>query len=68
MLKSANVLGRYSNSAESYKAQMEAAGFENAVEIVNKWPQNRWPRDPKYKEIGMWNDANVRSLFLYPVL
>lgn len=59
MLESAEVLGRYANSAESYKAQMEAVGFENVVEVVNKWPQNRWPRDPKYKELGTWNLANM---------
>ena len=52
MLESARRLGRYSNSAESYKSQMVTAGFEDVVELVYKWPQNRWPTDPKIKEIG----------------
>lgn len=33
VLESARRLGRYSNSAESYKSQMIAAGFENVVEL-----------------------------------
>jgi hypothetical protein len=41
------------NSAKSYKTQLEAAGFINVVEVKDKWPQNRWPKDRKYKEIGM---------------
>jgi hypothetical protein len=53
MFESAKSLGRFSNSAESYKAQMITAGFENVVELQYKWPQNRWPVDRKLKEIGM---------------
>ena len=52
MIESAAVLGRYSNSAASYKEQMEKVGFENVTEIQNKWPTGRWPKDPKMKEIG----------------
>jgi len=38
---------------------MQAAGFEDVVEMQYKWPQNRWPKDPKYKELGLWTLANV---------
>jgi hypothetical protein len=31
---------------------MIAAGFENVVEVVWKWPTNRWPKDRKMKELG----------------
>lgn len=44
--------GREADSARRYKDQMIEAGFENVVEIVYKWPQNRWPKDPKLKELG----------------
>jgi hypothetical protein len=44
------------NSAKDYKKQMEEAGFTNIVETKYKWPQNRWPKDPKYKELG----TNIR--------
>ncbi len=62
MLESAKNLGRFSNSAESYKSQLIASGFENVVEIVYKWPQNRWPKDPKLKEIGRPRLLYFRSL------
>ncbi|KAH7348872.1 S-adenosyl-L-methionine-dependent methyltransferase [Rhexocercosporidium sp. MPI-PUGE-AT-0058] len=59
MIESAAVLGRFSNSAASYKEQMEKVGFENVTEIQNKWPTRGWPKDPKMKELGMWNKENM---------
>jgi hypothetical protein len=53
MLESAKNIGRPSNSAESYKSQLVAAGFEKVVETQYKWPQNDWPVDPKLKEMGL---------------
>ena len=38
---------------------MQAAGFVDIEERIYKWPQNWWPKDPKYKEIGMWTLANL---------
>lgn len=52
MIESAAKLGRFSDSAVSYKQQMETVGFENVIEIQNKWPTREWPKDPKMKEIG----------------
>lgn len=46
-------IARPINSAELYKSQLEAAGFTNVVEVKHKWPINRWPRDRKFKELGM---------------
>jgi hypothetical protein len=46
-------LGAPINSAKSYKTQLEAAGFINIVEVKYKWPQNHWPKNKKFKEIGM---------------
>jgi hypothetical protein len=51
-IESAQNLGRSINSANLYKEQMIAAGFENVVEVVWKWPTNRWPKDHKMKELG----------------
>ncbi|KAH6714744.1 S-adenosyl-L-methionine-dependent methyltransferase [Leptodontidium sp. MPI-SDFR-AT-0119] len=59
MIESAAKLGRFSDSAVSYKQQMETVGFENVIEIQNKWPTREWPKDPKMKEIGMWNKENM---------
>lgn len=41
------------DSAKFYKSQLEAAGFTNIVEVMYKWPSNRWPKDAKFKELGM---------------
>jgi hypothetical protein len=45
-------IGRPINSAKDYKQQLEKAGFTNVVEQKFIWPQNRWPRDRKMKELG----------------
>jgi hypothetical protein len=50
------------DSAKSYKTQMEAAGFVNVVEVKYKWPQNRWPKDQKHKEIGMSDSVSSSKL------
>jgi hypothetical protein len=52
ILEAGVVTGRLCNSAMFYKSQLEAVGFTNVVEIVHKWPGNRWPRDKHYKELG----------------
>lgn len=52
-------LGRPINVAHKYKDLMQAAGFVDIEERIYKWPQNWWPKDPKYKEIGMWTLANL---------
>jgi len=51
-IESAQNLGRSIDSAGLYKEQMIAAGFKNVVEVVWKWPTNRWPKDHKMKELG----------------
>lgn len=52
-------LGRPVKGAHVWKRYMEAVGFEDVVETVYKWPTNRWPRSPKFKELGMWSLANM---------
>ncbi|KAK4186210.1 secondary metabolism regulator LAE1 [Podospora australis] len=44
---------------DSLKGLLQEAGFVNVVEARYKWPSNSWPKDPKYKEIGMWNNENI---------
>jgi len=51
--------GRPADCAKLYKEQMEAAGFVNVTQRVYKWPMNTWPRDKKYKELGMWAEQNL---------
>jgi hypothetical protein len=51
-IKSTAALGRPLDAALQHKERMIAAGFENVQEVIYKWPSNRWPKDPKLKEIG----------------
>ncbi|KAL2061573.1 hypothetical protein VTL71DRAFT_6950 [Oculimacula yallundae] len=54
-------LGRRADGAKDYKRQLEEAGFVDVVEVQYKWPQNRWPKDKKLKELGMWMHENFST-------
>jgi len=61
MLEAADKLGRPLDTCARAKEMMEAAGFVDVVLIPYKWPQNRWPKEKKYKELGMWVQENFIS-------
>ncbi|WZH49909.1 S-adenosyl-L-methionine-dependent methyltransferase [Fusarium acuminatum] len=52
LLESTERIGRPFGGTSNLKSQMEAAGFKNISQRIYKWPQNRWPKNPKYKELG----------------
>ncbi|RDW56506.1 S-adenosyl-L-methionine-dependent methyltransferase-19 [Coleophoma crateriformis] len=55
--------GRLANCAQFYKQQLLDAGFVDVVETKYIWPQNRWPKDKKLKEIGLYSVIqNLASL------
>lgn len=53
------LIGRDGGIAEKYKDTMKTVGFTKVVEIPYKWPQNSWPKDKRYKELGRWNMINT---------
>ncbi len=55
--------GRPINSCLNYRAQMEEAGFVNVVQVEYRWPQNPWPKDSKFKRLGM----SIVSFHICPV-
>ncbi|KAK3385290.1 S-adenosyl-L-methionine-dependent methyltransferase [Podospora didyma] len=57
IIEACDKIGRECTVALRFKEMMEAAGFEDVVEKVFKWPTNAWPRDHKYKELGAWSLA-----------
>lgn len=59
MLQASYNLQRPLDSAKSYASQLSEAGFVNVVEQKFKWPQNPWPKDPRFKEIGLWALENI---------
>jgi hypothetical protein len=36
-------------------------GYVDIVVSTFKWPTNAWPRDKKYKELGLWNNGNMAT-------
>ncbi|CAG9947092.1 unnamed protein product [Clonostachys rosea f. rosea IK726] len=69
LLEGTEKIGRPFGGTAKYKEQMQEAGYQNVVQHVYKWPQNRWPKDPKYKELGKsmtqhqctWTLENISS-------
>ncbi|CAJ0543231.1 Ff.00g004750.m01.CDS01 [Fusarium sp. VM40] len=59
LLESTEKIGRPFGGTANLKSQMEAAGFKNISQRIYKWPQNRWPKHPKYKELGSWTLENI---------
>lgn len=51
-----------------YSAMMRTAGFVNCTDRNFKWPTNNWPRDLRYKEIGMFAlaalDGGIEGLLM----
>ena len=42
-----------------YEQQLADAGFVNIHVIREKRPLNRWPKDKKYKQLGIWTYENA---------
>ncbi|KAM0542837.1 hypothetical protein ACHAPJ_012617 [Fusarium lateritium] len=52
---------RFFERTTKFKDLLEEVGFVDVVETRFKWPTNGWPKDKKYKELGLWNKANASS-------
>ncbi|KAH7366968.1 S-adenosyl-L-methionine-dependent methyltransferase [Plectosphaerella cucumerina] len=59
MLKAASIIGRSLDTVAAQPEFLREAGFTNIQKAVYKWPINSWPKDPKYKEIGVWSHENM---------
>lgn len=55
------IMGRSMMAAKDHKRRLEAAGFVDVREMVFKWPLNTWPRDKRYKELGLWSSENTQD-------
>lgn len=40
---------------------MREAGFADVTMQRFKWPTNAWPRERRYKELGVWNNENINA-------
>ncbi|KAM0272517.1 hypothetical protein ACHAQH_008699, partial [Verticillium albo-atrum] len=50
-------LGRPVDQVYNYSTIMRKVGFVDCVDRDFKWPTNTWPKDKRYKEMGMWSLA-----------
>ncbi|KAL2163761.1 hypothetical protein VTH06DRAFT_5820 [Thermothelomyces fergusii] len=60
-IRAGHILGHSVEEGRRFVHMMRAAGFVRICERVYKWPLSPWPRDPKYKEIGLWSQHNFCS-------
>ncbi|KAF6804246.1 hypothetical protein CSOJ01_10333 [Colletotrichum sojae] len=63
MYKASIISGRPYQEPSELVAILESVGFVDAQLSLFKWPSNPWPKDPKYKDLGLWNNANLTSGF-----
>lgn len=59
LVDASNRLARPLEVAKTHPQRLLDAGFENVTTKIYRWPINNWPKDPKYREIGLWSLANV---------
>jgi len=57
LIEATDKIGRPITIAPKFKEMMEKAGFVDVVERKSRWPTNKWAKDPKLKELGMWSAA-----------
>ncbi|KAF6802145.1 methyltransferase domain-containing protein [Colletotrichum sojae] len=54
-------LGRAYHDIKDLKPIVMNAGFVDVTMQRFKWPTNSWPKEGRYKEIGMWNNENIHQ-------
>lgn len=61
MVEISRKMGRPFDNPTHWKEWMEEAGFKNVQEKQIVVPINNWPKDPKLKQIGLWQHLNLRT-------
>ncbi|KAJ0310947.1 hypothetical protein COL516b_001647 [Colletotrichum fioriniae] len=59
LFDAAAIIGRPFEDISRMKDVLIETGFEDVHKQLYKWPTNSWPKDPKYKELGIWNHENA---------
>ncbi|KAK1975731.1 S-adenosyl-L-methionine-dependent methyltransferase, partial [Colletotrichum cereale] len=52
-------LGRSFQEIPQLVAVTQQVGFVDVKLRLFKWPSNSWPKDPKFRELGAWNNENI---------
>ncbi|KXH35206.1 TAM domain methyltransferase [Colletotrichum simmondsii] len=60
MLQEASELfGRPYQDPRALKSVLMETGFTGVTMQHFKWPTNSWPKEPRHKELGVWNNENL---------
>ncbi|KAI3545022.1 hypothetical protein CSPX01_05228 [Colletotrichum filicis] len=54
-------MGRVFVDVSTLKSLVVGAGFVDVELRIFKWPMNGWPKDEKYKKLGLWCHENFSS-------
>lgn len=59
LIEASGKFGKQMGSAKNYKQWMIEAGFKDVTEEIHKVPFSPWAKDPKLKELGRYQQANM---------
>ncbi|RXG43129.1 hypothetical protein VDGE_09074 [Verticillium dahliae] len=66
LVEASGNLGRPVDQVYNYSTIMRKIGFVDCVDRNFKWPTNTWPKNKRFKEMGMWSlaalDAGLEGL------
>ncbi|KAF6815903.1 methyltransferase domain-containing protein [Colletotrichum plurivorum] len=61
LLEASEKFGRPYMEVPKLKELMVEVGFTDVSMSLYKWPSNAWPKETKYKELGIWNGENMAA-------
>ncbi|KAK1729382.1 S-adenosyl-L-methionine-dependent methyltransferase [Colletotrichum acutatum] len=61
ILSGSEKMGRVFVDVSALKSLVVEAGFVDIELRIFKWPMNGWPKDEKYKKLGLWCHENFSS-------
>ncbi|KAK7458313.1 TAM domain methyltransferase [Colletotrichum acutatum] len=59
--EAAAIFGRPFRDVVGLADLMRGIGFRDVYIKRFRWPTNAWPKDPKHKELGLWNNENITT-------
>ncbi|KAF9876105.1 hypothetical protein CkaCkLH20_06551 [Colletotrichum karsti] len=61
LVEASEKFGRPFMEIPTLQGLLSDAGFVDISMIVHKWPSNTWPKDPRFKHLGLWQNENMQS-------
>lgn len=59
--EAAAIFGRPFRDVVGLADLIRGIGFRDVHIKRFRWPTNAWPKDPRHKELGLWNNENITS-------